>query len=474
MALTISLLAVDALFLTLTAVFAVESIREKEPRAPKLAAAGIVLLLASAGLIVWVPILRPPLAVGFGLAILTGLVGLIPGRGNPRALKGARGHAVEEPVRFDERDIVFARNRSLPPGSEVYRRYYERHPDKEESDAKRRERGGPIGRPGAIDGGYPPNVAMVKAGFAFPALVGPAAEMAPDPETAPARLEPAKASFIIKSYARHLGADLVGVCRVDPAWAYSHQGEIFYDNWDDWGRELPEPLPYAVVFATEMKHDLVIGAPHTPTVVESSRDYAFGAFISTILVGWFSAMGYRAVAHHNRRYDLLLVPLAVDAGLGELGRQGYLIADKFGPRVRLFAVTTDMPLAPDQPIDLGAEVFCRRCLKCAESCPSSSIPRGEKTIVDGVEKWKLDEESCFDYWGRVGTDCSVCMAVCPFSRPNRSIHKLVRWLIRRSDAARRFLPYLDNFVYGKKWRPRRVPEWVDYPKSGRATGYVSE
>lgn len=45
----------------------------------------------------------------------------------------------------------------------------------------------------------------------------------------------------------------------------------------------------------------------------------------------------------------------MDAGLGELSRVGYLITKAFGPRVRLAAVTTNMPLVPDKPVDLGAE-----------------------------------------------------------------------------------------------------------------------
>jgi epoxyqueuosine reductase len=99
-------------------------------------------------------------------------------------------------------------------------------------------------------------------------------------------------------------------------------------------------------------------------------------------------MGYRAVVQHSRHYDLHMVPLAIDAGRGgELGRFGYLIADKLGCRLRLFAVTAGMPLAVDRPIDLGADGFCRECLKCAESCPSKSIPTGEKTVVNGIEKW---------------------------------------------------------------------------------------
>jgi epoxyqueuosine reductase QueG len=55
----------------------------------------------------------------------------------------------------------------------------------------------------------------------------------------------------------------------------------------------------------------------------------------------------------------------VDAGLGEMGRFGYLITKELGPRVRLFAVTTDMPLVADRPVDIGVEDFCSFCKKCA-------------------------------------------------------------------------------------------------------------
>jgi epoxyqueuosine reductase QueG len=57
----------------------------------------------------------------------------------------------------------------------------------------------------------------------------------------------------------------------------------------------------------------------------------------------------------------LLVPAAVDAGLGEMGLFGYLITKELGPRVRIFAVTTDLPLVVDHPMDIGVEDFCRFC-----------------------------------------------------------------------------------------------------------------
>lgn len=122
--------------------------------------------------------------------------------------------------------------------------------------------------------------------------------------------------------------------------------------------------------------------------------------MATLMAKWFSFMGYKGVAEHSRNYDLPLVPLAVDAGLGEVGRNGYLVSPKFGARSRIFAVMTDMPLDVDKPVALGVEEFCQACKKCADACPSKSIPQGKKVIFNGFSKWKLDDESCFDYGAR--------------------------------------------------------------------------
>lgn len=466
--------------LVIVALFAYESRREGEIRAHKIGLAGVGFHFLVGLAILFFPLIRTPVTWFFGIFLTGFALLLIPPREKARSLKGAAGYLAVDGSGFlpmDERDITFARNRCLIPGSEQYDVYYRIHPELKEQDDRRRERGGALGRPGTIDRGYRPNVSMLASSFELANMVGHKARVnpgsagaqstyAPQGETPPPfPMDPAKATRIVKEWARHLGADLVGVCKIDPRWAYSHKGEIHYGEWGEWGEPVPEPLPYAVVVATAMDSDMVATAPHTPAVVESGYNYARGAYITTIMAQWFGNMGYKAVAEHNRHYDLLMVPLAVDAGLGELGRQGYLIADRYGPRVRLFAVQTDMPLVPDRPVDLGAEKFCETCRKCAESCPSHSIPREQpKTTKRGILRWKLNEDSCFDYWGKIGTDCCVCMAVCPFSRPYRSIHKLVRYLLRRSALARILFPHVDNFIYGRKWKPRKPLEWMAYPK----------
>lgn len=461
--LTNMLLLVNLAVIGFLIVFYLECVHEKETRAPKIAGTVTIIFLLLLVVILSIPASHKLLALFYGAGILCVLLLIVPPKPNHRVLQGATGFQVSDVDRVDERDVVFARLRLVPKQEEQYAAYYGGDSEKEARDAKRREKG-LLGTLGSIDKGYQPISAMVHASFDIPNYLGTHAIAEPVEGEIRAQWDTAKATEIVKQYALHTGADMVGICEVNPQWVYSHRGEIHYDNWDDWDKPLSDTPKYAVVMLTEMNWDHVSAAPHTPSVAESANDYGKGAYLSTVLARWFAHMGYRGLAQNTRNYDTLLVPLAVDAGLGELGRQGYLIAPKFGARVRIFATLTDMPLIPDSPVSIGVDEFCEKCKKCAESCPSQSIPLDDKILFNGTERWKTDEDTCFEYWSKVGTDCSICMAVCPFSRPDTFSHRIVRYLLEKSRLARNYFPEIDNYLYGKRWRPRQVPAWLDYPR----------
>jgi len=386
---------------------------------------------------------------------------------NPKALQGAKGLIVGEVKRFDEREIVFARNRSLRPDSEEYKTFYASHPELEAYDTKRRERGGPLGQLGSIDGkSGAANVAATMAPTSIPQSLSGPAQVFPEahPSLKGKRIEMTadEATRRVKGFALNAGADLVGITEINPLWIYSRRGEIFHDNWQDWGKEIPVEHKFAIVFATEMNFEMVGAAPHTPTVIESMNNYAKGAYIATQLAAYVANLGYPATANHLRHYDAVLVPLAVDAGLGELGRLGYLMTKEFGPRVRLAAVTTSLPLVPDKPADIGVEDFCRICKKCATCCPSQSIPMADQTVVNGTLRWKLNEQTCFDYWGKIGTDCNICMRVCPWSHARTFPHKLIVEMVSRNKSARRVLRLMDDVFYGRKPKPKETLIWAKF------------
>ena len=77
---------------------------------------------------------------------------------------------------------------------------------------------------------------------------------------------------------------------------------------------------------------------------------------------------------------------AVAAGLGRLGRGGFVLTDDFGPRVRFVAVVTDAEVAPNAtlPVD-GVPEACTDCARCVESCLGKAFRDEEAEIrIDGA------------------------------------------------------------------------------------------
>ncbi len=452
-----------------TLVFVVNSIQEKEKRAVVVGSALLVgLALIGAGL--WFMYRQGGLAEGTVAiyavdALITGgiILILLPAGRNPDAAKGSDYYVAGPVKRSDECDIIFSRIRALRPGHPNYESYYDRRPERKDSDDQRREMGPAMGRVvGKIDAHNHLNVATLRALHPFPLLLGRESIVKPTPKGAPRDDDPAELTKFVKGLAKYLGADLVGIAKLDQRWVYSHRGEIFFGNDDDWGKEIHLDHPFAIVIATEMDREMIMAGVHTPPSFETYRNYNVGACISVQLANCLAELGYQATANHLRHYEVLCVPLAVDAGLGELGRNGYLITKEFGPRVRLVVVTTDAPLAPDRPVDLGVQHFCQHCKKCAHLCPSDSIPTGDKTLNNGLLRWVTDADSCSAWWARVGTCCSWCMAVCPWSHPSTVSHRVSKFLVTRSALARRLLAWADDLFYGNYKGHWYGQEWCDY------------
>jgi hypothetical protein len=449
--------------------FFVSCTREGEQRATNYAALQLAAMLTA--LLVFFFLLR----VGFfegGVGIAVLICGIAAGAAgavlvlrrsaeNPRALQGTKGLIVGDVEQWDEREIVFARNAYLQPDSEEYEAFYRKHPEWEEADAKRREVGGPLGAMGKLGKSQEaPNRAALMASALFAMQLGTPDKVKLEPRGPSTDLTPEDATQRVKGYARNVGADLVGVAELDPRWVYSHRGMVRPLSGDVWGQPIEVGHRYAIVFAQEMSGDMIAPAPHLSSAVESMNQYVNGAMIADQVASYVANLGYSATANHLSHYDGLMVPLAVDAGMGEMGRLGYLMTKEFGPRQRLSAVTTDLPLVPDRPVDIGVEDFCRICVKCAVCCPSQSIPHGEQGEVNGSLRWKLNEITCFDYWGKVGTDCNVCMRVCPWSHARTLPHRMIVWAVARNSIARQLFSWMDDLFYGERPGRKDPPAWI--------------
>jgi epoxyqueuosine reductase QueG len=202
-----------------------------------------------------------------------------------------------------------------------------------------------------------------------------------------------------------------------------------------------------------MDFDTMRCAPRAEALRESARQYYRAAHISLHLEALIRAAGFEAKRHYDAHYDVILPPLAVLAGLGEMVRHNILVADRFGSRVRIGCVTTSMPALLNSPKALGVQAFCEICKKCADSCPSRALTAGDREEVRGVLKWPTQSERCYRYWRQIGTDCGICMACCPFSHRNNAFHNLVRRIVRHARWTHRALAWGEILLYGRKWRP---------------------
>jgi epoxyqueuosine reductase QueG len=126
--------------------------------------------------------------------------------------------------------------------------------------------------------------------------------------------------------------------------------------------------------------------------------------------------------------SFLLIPAAIEAGLGELGKHGSMIHRTLGANFRLACVLTNAKLAVDSPRNFGADDFCLHCRICADACPPQAIVH-QKQLVRGKTRWYVDFDKCLPYFNEYYS-CAICIALCPFSRPGVG-DNLVRKLAER-------------------------------------------
>jgi epoxyqueuosine reductase len=263
----------------------------------------------------------------------------------------------------------------------------------------------------------------------------------------------------IKKAATLFGAAGVGVCKLDRRWLYSPAFLITPEGGKEVELEIPEEYRYAVAVAVEMDYEAMRHSPAHPAAAATGVGYSRMAFVAGLLAQYIRGLGFKAIPCGND--TACSIPIAIDAGLGELARNGLLITPAFGPRVRLAKVLTDLPLVPDSPIEFGVWDFCLKCGKCADKCPSRSIMHGDptdrpnnKSNREGILRWPINAETCLAFWVANGTDCSNCIRSCPFNKPPGLLHDTVRWGIRNLRGLDPFFLRMDDlFGYGKQARP---------------------
>lgn len=297
--------------------------------------------------------------------------------------------------------------------------------------------------------------------------------------------DPPTASRIISKASQQFGADQVGFARLDRRWVYSHwydedtkehfpikfSDEPGYEPYQepvqlqDKTQVIPAGMKYVIVLIHEMDRMGMAAAPTLTQFATTMTTYSKISFTTVMLAEFIRGLGYSAIPGAND--TALSIPLAIDAGLGELGRNAKLITPRFGPRCRISKVITDLPLTTGSARLWGVTEFCNVCRKCAVNCPAHAIPMGERSFEPlgdfnqrGVRVWQVNHLKCYEYCSSVGTYCGICIRTCPFNKSAHWSHNLVRSVIRRKNGR------IDSLI-------ARMDDRLGYGKFGKPEGFWS-
>ena len=277
-----------------------------------------------------------------------------------------------------------------------------------------------------------------------------------------------KAAKIIAKASKYFGAAGVGFTGIDKRWVYTHARfgrEIVFEDVEegyltDEKAVIPESHRWVIALTVPMEYEETMYSPtrlEVATVMGYSRMHLLAGQVAEFIRG----LGYHAVPCGND--TALSVPIAIQAGLGHLGRHGRLITWERGPLVRICKIFTDLPLRQSPQAPGGIIEFCKVCKKCAVHCPSQAIPHGPREWEGhgefnnpGALKWYCDAEKCLDYWHEIGHGCNNCFRVCSFTKPPGLQHNLVKWFIRNVPQLNGLWVWADDAMgYGTMKDPRK-------------------
>ena len=215
---------------------------------------------------------------------------------------------------------------------------------------------------------------------------------------------PTDAADHLKAKSQEFGADIVGICEIEPTDVY--QGRTCEHS-------------HAIAVGQRMRWREFQVVPSREAAIEFLRVYFTHGETVIQLAAYIRSLGYACTIEHPiGDSDLLHIPIGLKAGFGELGRHGSIINPKLGPLFRMGSVATSMTLAIDHPIDAGIAKFCDTCRACRKYCPPHAIPdeRSPQAGKDhlGYDRYMVDTGRCFPYFAR-NYYCSICLPVCVYN-----------------------------------------------------------
>jgi ferredoxin len=208
---------------------------------------------------------------------------------------------------------------------------------------------------------------------------------------------------LIRQKARELGYGEVGFTYSDRHYVYQSRKPAMKPG-----------LPHAICLALEQDYYKTQTIPSLLAEETHFGTYFNQGPLTMELTDFIRSLGYKVQVSGPTWHYGPMIPMFVQAGLGQLGANGQLLSPHFGSRARLQVVFTDANVTYDQPIDYGIYKFCQVCKVCVDRCPGRAL-MPEKVWYRGVEKNKLVFKRCRPVMARY-LGCGVCMKVCPIQK----------------------------------------------------------
>jgi epoxyqueuosine reductase len=173
----------------------------------------------------------------------------------------------------------------------------------------------------------------------------------------------------IKALCHQWGASLFGVADLR---SFSKDESLLY--------HLMNQLPFGISVGFHLSDAIIEGIENQPTPLYFHHYQRVNILLDTIGLMVTSAiqdLGYQAIPipasqivdWKTQRGHLSHKHVARLAGLGWIGRNNLLVHEKFGSRIRLVTILTNLPLS----IDLPSSGECGSCRDCLSVCPAGAI-----------------------------------------------------------------------------------------------------
>ncbi len=231
----------------------------------------------------------------------------------------------------------------------------------------------------------------------------------------------------LKAFCAESGADLAGIADLS----------LFGEAWRTIPGDLLLPYTRAVSVAIRLNDAIMDAIDDLPTPAYAEHYRAVNTDLdrlTTRIIGWISGQGYRVRAVPASKIEdtenllgaVSHKAIARMAGIGWQGKSLLIVSLEHGPRIRLATVLTDMPLAPDRPM----EQRCGSCSECTNACPAGAIRN-----ISAKGRYESREEALFfsrcvertlvnsKLPGIGARICGVCVTVCPHGKPTYSDRK---------------------------------------------------